>query len=67
MIRSNEHAMAVQTRRFNAGKKGVAKAVRSFNKRRGGEGSFTLNAMYPANFKGCKGFEETMRERYEMD
>ena len=62
MIKSETHAMRVQSRRFQSGKKGVAHAVRRFNKRRGGLGSFTLNGAYPADFKGCKSFEESRRQ-----
>lgn len=59
MIKSKEHAMAVQQRRVNSGKKGVAKAVRRYNKNQSSTQGFDLNWEFPSNFEGCRSFEET--------
>lgn len=46
MIKTLDHAQEVQTRRFNSGKRGFAKAVRNFvSKTQGGGHRRTLNAM----------------------
>lgn len=65
MIETKDHAMRVQQRRFDTGKRGVAKAVRRFNKRQMPVGSFSLNNEYPADFKGCGSFKEAMDKRAE--
>lgn len=68
MITSQDQAYAVQSRRRKTGKRGIAKAVRRWYRRRTGAPSIALRSSGPGeidydklagNFQGCRSWEET--------
>lgn len=69
MIRSESQAMAVQERRFKAGKKGTSKSVRRYFIRKF-EGNTGRAYAYSgpllasiSNFEGCRTFDEVYFQR----
>lgn len=61
MIKDTCHAFEVQARRLASGKKGVAKAVRRFNRKIAviEWQQWQLNGNLPADFSGCRSFENS--------